>query len=189
MYKLWQKKLISKYPESVIDIVQFGSSVLAETEPNDIDIAIIFQNIPVREQLLISQNIKEQIERKTALQIHIKPYDLYSLLDAGNFARQGIMYYGISLLSKTYFSKRFGLRPAGYIYYSLKNKQKKDKIQINYLLSGKKGKYGLLRAYGGRLLKPGLITINPEHEKIFVKAMEDSKVDYFLERTFIMDNE
>ena len=63
MLKLWQKKLKLSYKKEVIDIVQFGSSVLEESEPKDIDIAVIFKKIPLKEQLEERQNINITLMR------------------------------------------------------------------------------------------------------------------------------
>ena len=83
MQKLWQEKLKLSYSENVIDIVQFGSSVLEESEPKDIDIAVIFQKIPLKEQLEERQKIKNQIQKFVDLPIHIESFDFYSLFDKG----------------------------------------------------------------------------------------------------------
>lgn len=170
--KLWQKKLKLNYSKDVYDIVQFGSSVIEEKIPSDIDIAIIFKKIPLKDQLIQAQKIKKQLQKISKLQIHTKSYDLYSLFDKSNFAKENILFYGKSLLYQDYFSKKFGFSPRLQIYYFLKDLKKKDKIRFNYLLNGKKGKYGLLRKYKGKLLKPGLIEIFPEYEEIFTKSIK-----------------
>jgi predicted nucleotidyltransferase len=170
--KLWQKKLKLNYSKDVYDIVQFGSSVIEEKIPSDIDVAVIFNKIPLKDQLIQAQKIKKQLEVFSKLQIHIKSYDLYSLFNKSNFAKEDILFYGQSLISQDYFSKKFGFSPRLQIYYFLKDLKKKDKIRFNYLLNGKKGKYGLLRKYKGKLLKPGLIEIFPEYEEIFTKSIK-----------------
>jgi len=172
MHKLWLKKLKLNYNNDVVDIVQFGSSVVELEFPNDIDIAVIFKKIPIKEQLEESQKIKKQLQKETSLPIHIKSFDLYSLLDASNFAKASILITGKSLISKDYFFKKFGIEPRIQIFYSLGKKEKREKVKFNYLLKGKKEKYGLLRKYGGKLLKPGLIEISPEHEKVFVSNIK-----------------
>lgn len=171
MQKKSQKKLELIYSKEVIDIVKFGSSVMEESNPNDIDVAVIYNKIPVKEQLEYSQKIKMQLEKKFNLPIHIKSYDLYSLLDKGNFAKDSIFFYGKSLISSKYFSEFFGLLPRVQINYSLRDLKKKEKVKFNYLLNGKGKKYGLLRKYQGKLLNPGLIEIFPEYERVFINAM------------------
>jgi hypothetical protein len=172
MQKLWLEKLKLNYSKDVLDIVQFGSSVIEGSSPRDLDIAVIFQKIPLKEQLNQSQEIKKQLQKLTQLPIHINSFDFYSLFESSNFAREGLLLCGKSLLSKNYFVNKLGLNPRIQIFYSLKELKKKDKIKFNYLLNGRKGKYGLLRKHGGKLLKPGLIEIFPEYKDIFVNSLK-----------------
>jgi len=182
MQKLWQKKLKLKYSKDVFDIVVFGSSVLESKIPNDLDIAVIFDKIQLKNQLNQAQEIKKQIQKNTTLPVHIKSFDLYSLFDKSNFAKENILFYGKSLISNDYFSKKLGFIPKMQIHYSLKNLEKKDKIRFNYMLNGKKQNYGLIKKYGGELLKPGLVEIPPEFEKIFIDSIKKITSEFKIQK-------
>jgi len=184
MHKLWLKKPKLNYSENVIDIVQYGSSIIDGNFPNDIDLAVIFNKISLKDQLNESQDIKNQLTKISQLPIHIKSFDFYSLFDKSNFAREGIFFYGISILKKDYFSKILGFTPRLQIFYSLNKLKKKDKIRFNYMLNGKKGKYGILRKYGGRLVKPGMIEISPEYEKIFNDSIKEHISSFTIKKIF-----
>ena len=185
MQKLWQKKQRLNYSKNVLDIVQFGSSVLEESNPNDLDIAVIFNNFPLKDQIKEAHEIKKQIEKLTNLPVQIESFDFESFFAKGNFARQGILFYGKSLLTGKYFAENFGLAPKLRISYVLKDLQKKDKVKFNYLLSGKKGSYGLLKKYGGKLIYPGVIETFPENEKIFVEKMKKITSKINIEKIFV----
>jgi predicted nucleotidyltransferase len=185
MQKLWQKKPKLNYSKDVLDIVQFGSSVIEGKEPNDIDIAVIYNKIPIKEQLLQSQKIKEQLEKFEDKPIHISSYDFYSLFDKSNFAKEGILLYGKSLIHGEDFSKRFSFDSRIQIYYYLEKLKKKDKVRFNYMLNGKGGEYGLLRKYNGKLVKPGLIEINPEYEDIFMKSVKEFNAEIKIKKVLI----
>jgi len=176
--KLWLKKPKLNYSKDVFDIVQFGSSVIENREPNDLDIAVIFYKISLKEQLNQAQEIKKQLKEISEIPVHVSSFDLYSLFDKSNFARENILFYGKSIISGNYFSEKFGLKPSIQIFYSLKDLEKKEKIRFNYLLNGKKGNYGLLRKYKGKLLKPGLIEIFPEYEEIFINSIKKITKDF-----------
>ena len=182
--KLWLKKFRLDYSKDIFDIVQFGSSVMEDSKSNDADIAVIFQKIPLNEQLNQAQEIKKQLQKISELPIHIKSFDMYSFFDISNFAKENIFFYGISLISKEFFSKKIGLTPKIQISYSLKDLEKKDKIRFNYMLNGKKGKYGLLKKYGGGLICPGLIGISPLHEDIFVNSIKKFISNFKVNKTF-----
>ncbi|MAG45801.1 MAG: hypothetical protein CMH63_03455 [Nanoarchaeota archaeon] len=187
IHNLWQKKPKLTYSKETQDIIQFGSSVMENTIPNDIDIAILFQKIPLKEQLLQAQTIKHQLQKLTNLPIHITPFDLYSLFHEGNFAKENILIYGKSFITKDYFSKKFNLTPKIQISYELKNLKKKDKVRFHYLLKGKKGKYGLLRKYNGKLINPGLIEILPEYEKIFLESIKKITSKFKIKKILIQN--
>lgn len=184
MQKLSLKKLKLKYSSDVLDIVQFGSSVIEGAEPRDIDVAVIFKKISLKDQLNQSQDIKKQLRKKFELPIHIKAFDLYSFFDKANFARENILFQGVSLISEKSFAEKFGFTPKIQISYSLRDLEKKDKVRFNYLLNGRQGSYGLLRKYGGRLVKPGLIEIFPRYEKVFISAIKKISSKVNLIRTF-----
>ena len=182
--RLWLKKFKLSYSKDVFDIVQFGSSVMEDSKSNDIDIAVIFQKIPLNEQLNQAQEIKKQLQKISELPIHIKSFGLYSFFDSSNFAKESVLLYGISLISKDFFSKKLGLTPKIQILYSLKDLKKKDKIRFNYMVNGKKGKYGLLKKYGGELICPGLIEINPLCENLFVDSIKKFTSKFNINKIF-----
>jgi predicted nucleotidyltransferase len=186
-HKIWQKKQKLNFSKDVIDIVQFGSSIVEDSNPNDIDIAVIFNKIPLKNQLLESQKIKRQLEKLSEIPIHINSFDFYSLFDKSNFAKDNLLFLGKSILSGDFFVKKFGLNPRVQIYYSLFNLDKKDKVRFNYMLNGRKGVYGLLRKYSGKLLKPGLIEILPEHEEVFVLGIKKFGIKFEVKRIFLMN--
>ena len=188
MQKLWLKKPALQYSKNVLDIVQFGSSVFEGKTPHDIDIAVIFKALPLKNQLHEAQDIKKQIERIEHLDgipIHINSFDLYTLFDPSNFAKENILFYGKSIIHGDNFSKRFGLISRLHIYYSLEKLKKKDKIRFNYMLNGKSNAYGLLRKYGGHIVKPGLVEIEPAFEFIFADAIKNFSVHYEIKRVLM----
>jgi hypothetical protein len=46
------------------------------------------------------------------------------------------------------------------------------------MLRGRQKQYGLLKKYGGKIISPGLIEIMPEHENIFIEAIETITKNY-----------
>ena len=130
MQKLWQKKLKLNYSKNVIDVVQFGSSILEGAEPNDLDIAVIFNKISLKDQIKEAHEIKKQIEKIIGILVHVENFDLESFFGKGNFTRQGILFYGRSILEGKYFSEIFGITPKVMISYTLNNLEKKRQSEI-----------------------------------------------------------
>ena len=178
MQNPWLKKLKLNYSNEVIDIVQFGSSIFPDGNPRDIDVSVIFKKIPVKDQLIEAQKIKRQLEKFADIPIHISSFDFYSLFDKSNFSKEGILFYGKSLINGNYFAEQFKLNPRIQISYSLKKLKKSDKIRFNYMLNGRGKKYGILRKYDGKLVNPGLIEISPEFENIFTENIGKITPDF-----------
>jgi len=185
MQKLWQIKPKLEYSREVFDIVQFGSSVICEKEFRDVDVAVIFKGLSVGKQVDEAYKLKKQLEKLVGKKVHISNYDFYSLFDVGNFAREGIVFYGRSIISGKYFTEGLGFKPRIQIFYSLRKLDKKDKIRFHYMLKGKGKKYGLLRKHGGKLVSPGLIEISPEHEKIFTDAIKEIISEFGIKRVLV----
>mgnify|MGYP001576388634 CR=1 FL=1 len=99
-------------------------------------------------------------------------------INAENFSKENILFYGKSIVSGDYFAKFFGLSPRIQISYSLRGFKKKEKVKFHYMLKGKKREYGLLRKHGGELLKPGLIEVFPEHEEIFSSSIKKLTLNF-----------
>ena len=169
MQKVWLKKQKLSYSSEVLDVAQFGSSVMINGKPRDIDIVVLFKKMPLKEQLIEAQKIKKQLQAITDLPIHIISFDLSSFFNASNFARDNILFYGKSIVSGKRFAENFALIPKLEIFYFLDDLEKKDKVRFNYMLNGRKGEYGFLREFNGKLIKPGMIEILPETENIFVE--------------------
>ena len=186
MQELWQKKWKLKYSQDVIDIALFGSAIFGGEKINDLDVIVLFKKIALKDQLHQTQEIKKQIQEQVSLPVHVKPFDMESFFDKGNFAQGGILFYGKSMINRKDFSENFGLTPKSRIRYALDSLKKKDKVKFNYLLSGKQGHYGLLRKYGGELVAPGIIETMPENEKIFVEQMKRITKDIIVERGFVL---
>ncbi len=186
MFDLWQKKLRLNYSKDVFDIVQFGSSVIEGKEPRDIDICVIFNKIAVKEQLIQSQKIKRQLEKISKMPLHMTSFDLYGFLDPSNFARESILFYGKSLISKKIFANRLGFTPKIQISYDLSNLKKRDKVKFNYLLRGKSGNYGLLKKHGGKLLNPGLIEIEPGFDELFINHIKRITSKFKIRKVMVM---
>ena len=100
--KLWLKKPTLQYSKNIFDIIQFGSSVKEEKTPNDIDIAVIFNSLPLKDQLNDSQEIKKQLQKiltNNAHQNTLLGKDVFYLHDT----------YGLQLEFTKILAKNMGL--------------------------------------------------------------------------------
>ncbi len=183
----WQKKPVLKYNHDVMDIVQYGSSIIKSEEPNDIDIAVIFRKTPLKQQLEESQRIKMQLEKFTDKPIHIKNFDMETLFNKGNFARESIMFYGKSIITGKYFAEELGLKPMLQAKYSLEGLEKKDKVRLHYALKGKGNYKGFLEKHNGQMIGPGIVVVPPEYEVLLLKKIKAITENYNTIKVFIQE--
>jgi hypothetical protein len=186
MYTFFKKNFNLTYPKAVYDIVQFGSSLYAK-QPNDIDIAVVFTQTSIKEQLEITQHIKKQLQIHTDIPIHAKPLTIQKLFSHENFARKEILHKGYSLQTQQPFSKQFGLLARTDITYNLEGLPKKDKVKLHYQLRGRADTQGTLDKKDGVLLAPGRIRIQPKDEQYFVHIIAQVTTNITIEHLFISE--
>jgi len=159
-----------EYPDTIYDIVQFGTS-LEKDKMSEVQIGIIFKACSKEEQMIMSQAIKEQMSNSLRIKVEVKSFDLYSFFEPSNFNEKNTLFNAKSLITSKYFFERFNFSPRTQINYKLDHLEKKDKIRFHYLLKGKKETKGLLEKNDGCLLGPGLIEIPPEKTNLFIEKM------------------
>ena len=178
MSMLWQKNLQLPLDNAIIDVIQFGSSTIDGVTPNDIDIAVLFKDVPLKKQLEVAQDIKQEHEKTNPLPVHVKAYTYETLFSENNFARPGILGHGISILTKKPFAETLGLTAHIEFAYSLQQLTKTQKVRIHYQLRGKKGAYGILKKIEGDLVRPGLIRVPVSTEKIVEDFFTEEHIEY-----------
>ncbi|MFT4326236.1 MAG: hypothetical protein ACMXYK_01925 [Candidatus Woesearchaeota archaeon] len=162
MMLLHLPKTVMSNLQDINYIVQYGSS-LYNDKPSDIDLAVFYTQIPLKEQLIKSQQIKKEVQKLTYIPIHIQSFTWNSFLTSHNFAKTGIL-QGIDVITQKEFSLYFDLQCSLHIQYNLQSLSKTEKIRFHYLLHGKQ-KNGLLQKVKGKLIAPGLIEIPIQHQQ------------------------
>ena len=109
--KVFQKK----YKEEIKDIILFGSSLRGKSEPEDIDILIIFNKKINKE---IEYEFKKQVS-KIIEDVSLISKTEDTLYDHSFAARQSILFDGYSLVKKQFIVCRSGCDYLGIcIYYT-----------------------------------------------------------------------
>jgi len=110
---------------------------------------------------------------------------LNGFFESSNFAKESILLYGVSLVTKNQFVDSLGLKSRIQIKYNLSKLEKKDKIRLNYYFSGKK-KNGFLDKIGGKIISPGLIEILPEYENIILDKIKEFTKDFEIKKILVL---
>ena len=150
---------------NVLDIVLYGSYARNKENPNDIDIVLIFLNMPLDERLKLAQVYKELLKNKFQ-NPDIKAINFTELFDSSFLARQGILTEGISLLDKTPLANKFGFEGYSLFNYNLLNLNNSKKTSFVYALSGRK-KEGILDAVNAKHLGRGVVLVPISKSALF----------------------
>ena len=126
-----------------------------KSEPNDIDILIIFKDKLDKDIEYELKNIFLKINKKISITSIIE-----SNLKKPTFpVREGYLFEGFSLLKDEPISKRFGFSSFGLFITSTKNMENKDRTRYYYTLNGRGTSNGFLKEINGLRLSADLFIV------------------------------
>lgn len=176
MLKKLRKCLKSeKKDNDIFDIVIYGSSMKGKTEPNDIDIMVIFKKGKLKDRLEKIQSIKKKI--RLDKKIDIKGMLLEELFQEHFFNRSGIFFEGVSIFNGKPFSNKIDFKSFTLFTYNLRNKTHNEKVKFNYILSGRKDT-GVVEWLEGKHISPGSIQIPIKNSLEFEEILKKHKISY-----------
>ena len=174
--KQWKKD------KTIFDIVIYGSFVMGKENPNDIDVAVIFNSGTLKERLVKLQDIKRNI--KLDIKLDIKSVLLEELFKEEFFGRTGIFFEGQSIFDEISFSKKIGFESFSMFTYNLRNKNHNEKVKFNYILSGRNN-IGLIKKLKGRQISPGVIYMPIFSSCRFEEILILHKIDYIKKEVLV----
>jgi predicted nucleotidyltransferase len=137
------QKFKSKNPE-ILDILLFGSIVKGKEKANDLDILIIFKE---KKDLDLLYQFRKIIEPLTKIKVEVTGKAYLDLFKEDFIAREALLAESYSLVQKKSFSEGLGFKNFFMFNYSLKNKNKSDRMRFYYSLYGRNGP-GILKKLG-----------------------------------------
>lgn len=178
---LKSKKFAQK--KEILDIALYGSFVKGKEKPNDIDILILFEKMPLKERTEIAQKFKSFISKK--YKIDVKTINLKELFETEFLARQGILIEGYSLLHKEKFSERFGFVGYSLFNYNLKKLDNNKKTQFTYALIGRRNEKGILKQLNIISCGRGVYKVPIEISIVFEEFLKKWDVEYNKENILV----
>ena len=177
MLKNLEKLLESeKSNKNIFDIIVYGSSLKGKTNPEDIDIVVIFLEGSLSDRLNRLQKIKPKI-KKDYKKVDIKQMLLKDLFSTSFLARTGILLEGYSLFKKTKFSETLGFKAFTLFWYDLKGLTHTEKVKFNYILAGR-NKEGIIKELKVIRLTNGTIKIPIESSQIFESVLRSNNINF-----------
>lgn len=173
-----------KREKLLIDIIIFGSALKSKQEPNDIDLAAIFREKKYEQIEEISYDIKK-IGDANKKELDIEPI----IID--DFYKKPIcftlLHEGFSIKNNAFLNKMIKMKPGILIGYSLKNKNRSDKVRFSYALYGRKKGEGFLREIHGKEAGKGSIIIPIDKEEAAKNFFKQWEISTNKQRIFIKE--
>ena len=166
--KVFQKK----YKEEIKDIILFGSSLRGKSEPEDIDILILF-----------NKKINKEIEYEFKKQVSIKNISLISktedaLHDPSFSAREAILFEGYSLIKKHLISSQSGFDSLGMFIYYTKEFTNVKKTRFYHALNGRRGSPGVIDLLKAIKLSNNIIVVPLEKIEEAKEFFEQQNIEF-----------
>ena len=173
------KKIKNK---ELIDILIYGSSVKGKRKTGDIDIILIFNNLPLDKRLEITQKFKEKVNLKN---LDIKSINLIELLDKSFLARQGILLEGISLLDSKPLAKKLGFDSFTLFTYNTEKISNTEKVKLSFALNGRRNEKGFLEKINAKKFGTGKILVPISKSNLFSEFLEKLNLNFKQENILI----
>lgn len=169
---------IFKKRKDILDIILFGSIVKGKTEPNDIDICIIFKEKIDKELILNLNNKFEKVHFSilTAKNFFINPHALIRTL----------LFEGISLITNKKLSEIYGMKSYSLFSYNIKNLPNSKKVRLLYLLKGRRNENGVVKDFDGEFVGTNAFIIPVEKDKEMLEILEMWEVKFERKQIFLI---
>jgi predicted nucleotidyltransferase len=138
------RQLYQENKSDIEDIILYGSMMKGKTDPQDIDMLIIFKN-----------TINKQIEVDLRKRIANKTVEINSItraeLEEGNFiAGEGIYLEGKSMVRNQLICDSLGFAAVAFIKYDISMVKGSRRVRFYYALQGRNNNAGFLSSIGAR---------------------------------------
>lgn len=165
---------IKKYNKNkqIKDIILFGSAIRGKTNPQDIDILILFNN---RINKDLEYEIKQELNK---IHENISITSKTTIDEESFIARDSIYFEGYSLLNKKYLSENMGYTSFTLFKYQTSNLTNSQKVTFYNALNGRNSK-GLIEEYDCIKLSDNALLVPLENSDFF-KEFFDKWTDYKL---------
>lgn len=174
-----RKKVNSLSTKDIIDVAVFGSAVKDKSEPNDIDIAIVFRNDVDRELL---KKFQERLGEK----FHISSLVADNFFTKPHSLAKTLLFEGMSLVSNKKLADAFGLNPFTLYTYELKKEDSSKKVRFVYLLKGRAKGEGIVDKFKGSYISPSSFIIPVGKDEEMLEIFKKWGVKFYRKKIMLM---
>ncbi len=168
------KKFLNK--KEIIDIILFGSAARGKEEAKDIDILVVYED-NCNKVIEITQSIKNELKKEYHnVEVIGKKYK--EVLKPTFLARESLLSEGFSFKYKKFISECFGYENYMLFKYSLKGKNKSERVKFYYGLYGRKNDGGIINKYNCYKLSEGILLCKIENAEIIKIFFSNFNIEY-----------
>lgn len=173
--KNWNKRWKAK----VVDIVLFGSAIKGKSNPNDIDLCIVFRD-------KVDLNIVKEVELIVGDGFHVSSLVVDNFFTNVHTLAKTIFFEGKSILTNTNLSESLGLSGWLLFSYHLPQNDHSRKVRFVYLLRGRKNDSGLVKRWGGEFISNSafMLPVNKDNEA--QEVFNTWKIDFKRRKVLLM---
>lgn len=168
-------KLISEYKQNwkseLADIVVFGSIVRGKSNPNDIDVCLIFRN-------KADLNIIKKVQAILGDNYHIISLTVDNFFTNPHSLAKTLLLEGESLITGKKFADVFSLKAKVIYYYDISKEEASKKVRFVYLLRGRVSSNGLVKELNGEFISNSAFLIPIENDAKIQEVFNSWKVKY-----------
>lgn len=173
--KNWNKRWKAK----VVDIVLFGSAIKGKSNPNDIDLCIIFRD-------KVDVNIVKEVELIVGDRFHVSSLVVDNFFTNVHTLAKTILFEGRSVLTNTNLTKGLGLSSWLLYSYNLPQKDNSRKVRFVYLLRGRKNDNGLVKRWGGEFISNSAFMLPVDKDNEAQEVFNTWKIDFKRRKVLLM---
>ncbi|MBI4155537.1 nucleotidyltransferase domain-containing protein [Candidatus Woesearchaeota archaeon] len=135
------KIFFNKHKEEISDIIVFGSLLRGKTQPQDIDIMLIFKKKVDKNVEFNLRYLLEKIDKR----ISISSVSLDNLKKASFVAREGYLFEGFSLINQDFIANQYGFSSFSLFLTTTKDMSNSERVKYYYALNGRRASEGIIK--------------------------------------------
>ncbi|MBI2668278.1 nucleotidyltransferase domain-containing protein [Candidatus Woesearchaeota archaeon] len=158
----------------ILDILLFGSMMKGKDKANDLDLLIVFKE---KKNLNLMYEFRKVIEPFVKVRVEVTGKTYAELFSDSFLAREAILAEAYSLIQKKSVAEGLGFKNFYLFNYSLKKKNKSERMRFYYSLYGRNS-LGILKKLGAVKYAETIILCPTENKELMKGFLESWKIEF-----------
>lgn len=168
------------WKDQVVDIVVFGSFVRGKFNPNDIDVCLIFRS-------KVDLGIVKKVQVILGENFHVCSLVVDNFFTNFHSLAKTVLYEGRSLITNKNLIETFAMESRVLYSYDLSRETSVRKVQIVYLLRGRKTGEGLVKQWNGEFISNSSFIVPLGCDSEVQEVLDKWKVKYQRKRLLLIN--